>query len=95
MKLKYVKLEGGEVIIFPELIQHKEFKYLEPISAGFCYIEKDRILCFGDSVSLKIKSNPGQDSLDATKHFIGTEEMINLLKDKDFVDFVKKAKNNG
>lgn len=66
-KLKYVRLGRlDEIIIFPEVIEHSSFKGLNPISAGFCYINEDRVKCFGESVSLGLKSMD-DDSVIATK----------------------------
>lgn len=80
-KLKYVKLKNGEVIIFPQIIEHKTFKQLEPITAGFCYIEGDRekVSCFGESYSLNLKSDEKQDTLDATKQVFGIDAMLKLM----------------
>lgn len=42
-KMKYVKCKDyNSIIIFPEIIQHDGFKRFEPVSAGFCYIEKKK-----------------------------------------------------
>lgn len=78
-KIKYVKVSSGEVIMFPAIIEHDVFKYLNPVSAGFCNIKEDHIDCFGESYSLKLKSDPKQDSLDATRHFFGIEAMIKIM----------------
>ncbi len=79
MKVKYVKLQNGEVIMFPPVIEHDTFKHFNPITAGFCCIDKDKVRCFGESHSLKLKSDEKQDTLDATKHYFGIEAMIKLL----------------
>ena len=59
-KQKYVRLKDyKEIIVFPDTIQHNEFKNWNPISAGFCYIEDNgTVKCFGESVSLDLKSLP-------------------------------------
>ena len=58
-KHKYVRKEYG-FIIFPDAMQHSDFKKYNGniLSAGFCYIdtEKQVCKCFGESVSLNIKS---------------------------------------
>ena len=70
-KLKYVRLkEYNSVIVFPEIIQHSDFKFLEPVSAGFCFIntENREVVCYGQSVSLGLNSDP-KDSEYATWQF--------------------------
>ncbi len=69
VKQKYVRLEQyNQIIIFPITIQHKEFKHLELISAGFCRIYNNEVACFGESTSLRLESLP-EDSKIATKQF--------------------------
>lgn len=78
-KQKYVRLKRyDEIIIFPQILEHSEFKNLGVISAGFCYIEKDKVLCFGESVSLRLKSNEEEDTKLATKQIYGFDAMLNL-----------------
>jgi hypothetical protein len=70
-KQKYVRLkEYNQIIIFPQIIEHSEFKYLEPISAGFCHIHKDKVVCFGESISLRLKGLE-DDTFMATKQIFG------------------------
>jgi len=58
MKGKYIKTADGEIVLFPQIIQHKDFKHLNPISAGFFYINRDfEVICHGESVSLDLKSD--------------------------------------
>jgi hypothetical protein len=79
-KMKYIKLpEYNSVIIFPQIIKHSDFRHKNPISAGFCYISKDKIECFGESVSLGLKSDQKQDTLDATKQYCGIDAMLKLI----------------
>jgi len=80
-KQKYVRLkEYDEVIIFPCVMEHSTFKYLNPVSAGFCYINphQHRIDCFGESVSLMIKSDKKEDSFQATKQVFGFDSALKL-----------------
>ena len=78
-KMKYVKIgDYNSIIIFPTIIQHSEFKRFNPTSAGFCYISKDKVECFGESVSLGLKSNERLDTIDATKQYCGIEAMLSL-----------------
>ena len=78
MKVKYIRTEQNIIIVFPELMQHSEFKILNPVSAGFISIgaaEKfePTITCLGESVSLKLKSNEIEDTLLARKQILGYE----------------------
>ena len=79
MKQKYVRLEQYDMFIFfPELIDHSDFNHFKPIlSAGFCYIGKDEVKCFGSSHSLGIESKE-EDSKLATKQVFGINSMLNL-----------------
>ena len=77
--MKYVKIgDYDSIVIFPEIVEHSTFKYLSPSSAGFCYISEDRIVCFGESISLKLKSEEKEDTMLATKQYCGIEALINL-----------------
>lgn len=70
-KMKCVRMERyNEVIIFPDVIEHSKFSNFKLVSAGFCYIDSDKskISCFGESVSLNLKSKE-DDSEWATRHF--------------------------
>lgn len=78
-KLKYVRLKAyDEIIIFPMLLEHSTFKHLNPISAGFCYIDDGKVSCFGRSVSLRIESME-DDTKMATKQVFGIDAMLALL----------------
>lgn len=71
---KYIKTEDNQIIIFPAKFQHSEFKYLNPVSAGFIAIgakgkSDPDITCYGESFSLKLKSAE-IDSEIARKQFI-------------------------
>jgi len=69
-KMKYVKIdEFNSIIIFPDIIMHSDFRYLKPISAGFCYIDKDSIDCFGESTSLRLKAEPGDSEIATRQYF--------------------------
>jgi len=66
-KLKYVRTGDDVIIVFPEYIEHQRFIPFSPKSAGFICIapKKDltlEISCYGESVSLKLKSNPEEDT---------------------------------
>jgi hypothetical protein len=78
-KMKYVRLqEYDSIIIFPCVISHDDFCQFLPISAGFCYITEAKVKCFGESISLKLKSDPDDSKL-ATKQYCGIEAMIKML----------------
>jgi len=78
-KMKYVKVgDYNSIIIFPTIIQHSDFRYLKPTSAGFCYISENKVECFGESVSLGLKSNERLDTIDATKQYCGVDAMLKL-----------------
>jgi hypothetical protein len=77
-KQKYVRLkEYDEIIIFPQILEHSEFRNLNPISAGFCYVNKDNISCFGRSISLNLDSLE-DDTKMATKQVFGFDAMLAL-----------------
>lgn len=69
VKHKYVRVKN-DFIIFPCVIEHVSFKFLDPISAGFIYLndEKEEAHCFGESISLGIKSDEN-DSILASIQF--------------------------
>ena len=82
-KLKFVRLKQyNEVIIFPCVIEHSKFKYLNPISAGFCYVlaDEQKVSCFGESYSLGLKSDQTQDTIEATKQLFGIDAMLNVMR---------------
>lgn len=77
-------------LIFPENIEHRQmFKSIanaKLIGAGFCsfYMEEDKqwgyntlyIKCFGQSISLDIKSNEDKDALILQINYIGFDYTI-------------------
>lgn len=78
-KMKYVRLKQyDEIIIFPCIIDHSEFEFMNPISAGFCYIGNNKVECFGESFSLKLKSDL-DDTKIATKQAFGIDAMLELI----------------
>lgn len=77
-KQKYVRLkEYNQIIIFHTIIEHSTFRNLNPISAGFCYVDNDKVSCFGESISLGIKGME-DDSYMATKQLFGWDAADNL-----------------
>jgi hypothetical protein len=75
-KQKYVRLANyGEFIFFSEIIEHSTFKHLNPVSAGFCYLNETGIVkCFGCSESLGIESKE-EDSRLATRQVYGCDTL--------------------
>jgi hypothetical protein len=73
--VKYIRSKNNRIIVFSELQEHSEFKMFEPISAGFISfgIGEDRnpdCSCYGESVSLKLKSMK-DDSMLAKRQILG------------------------
>ena len=76
---KYVRLKQRDVIIIlSEVLKHSDFKEMNPVSAGFCHISENKVACFGESVSLQMKSDP-EDSIIATNQIFGMEAVLALL----------------
>lgn len=78
MKVKYIRTEQNIIIVFPELLQHSQFRILNPVSAGFISIGataqyEPTIKCYGESVSLKLKANEEEDTALARKQILGYE----------------------
>lgn len=76
-KIKYVRVKQfNGIIMFPDWINHSEFKNLNPISAGFCQILENpqKVICYGSSSSLKLDSIPDEDSNFATKQYFNIYE---------------------
>ena len=86
LKQKYIRTKNNEIIVFPELLQHSEFKHFEPVSAGFISIGVRTIKsgeqtypetycrCYGESVSLRLKSREEEDTMLANRHILGNYE---------------------
>jgi hypothetical protein len=60
MELKYVMFDWGGIeypIIFPAFIPHNSITAKgNPVSAGFCRIDNNEVVCYGKSISLRINS---------------------------------------
>lgn len=78
-ELKCIKTIDDNVVIFPVDVEHKVFSYLSPITAGFCRIGKNKVICYGESVSLNIGSNKKDDSIEATRTVFGIDAMLDLI----------------
>lgn len=78
LKQKYIVTKNNVIIVFPELLQHSDFKNFEPISAGFMSIGTKTVdsypeldcSCYGESISLNLKSNPIKDTELAKKQIL-------------------------
>jgi len=74
-RVKYIIVESMEIetpVVFNELIQHKTIAgFQRVVGAGFCYVSIDsgKWVCFGESVSLGVKSREKNDA-DILNHFI-------------------------
>lgn len=64
-KAKYVIIGHMQVpVVFSDLLGHDEIAHGQPVvGAGFCYIRDSRYVCYGESVSLKVKSRGDADAL--------------------------------
>jgi len=82
-KQKYVRLKKYNlIIIFHPAIEHSEFKNMDVISAGFCYVHEDKVVCFGGSFSLNLESMEDDTEI-ATKQIYGYDAMLALKNDKE------------
>ena len=77
LKLKYIIVDGKNVIVFPETLNHSQFKHLNPTSAGFIFFQQDAnhvvtCKCYGESVTLNLKSLE-KDSQLATNQLINNQ----------------------
>jgi hypothetical protein len=75
MRTKYIVTKDNVVVVFPDMLQHAEFKHMKPISAGFIEIFADdngdvKCDCYGESVSLELKSRPDIDKILASKQIL-------------------------
>lgn len=75
MATKYIKTEDKKIIIFSGLNNHSDFKRFNPISAGFIsfFIDENKEVkceCYGSSISLKMDSNPEEDTMLANMQIV-------------------------
>ena len=71
-KQKYIIIKHGDIIIFPGSINHSDFREFSPISAGFISFGVNQkgnptCECYGESVSLGLKSDPEKDTIIARR----------------------------
>lgn len=71
MKIKYITFDTGlieAIIIFPEYVMHRDIGIQgEILGAGFIEVIDGQWNCYGESISLKVKSRP-EDSKIANKY---------------------------
>jgi len=84
-RIKYVRTDSHQIIVFSELIEHSRFENLNPVSAGFISIGVNKngnpvCSCYGESVSLGIDSCPRQDNTLAMAQILGYETF--MIKDE-------------
>ena len=75
-RVKYIKTEDKQIIVFGEYYQHSEFGKFNPISAGFIGFGNDKdgcpdCTCYGESVSLGLKSDEKVDTELARNQILG------------------------
>lgn len=63
MHTKYIRTSDGTIIVFPATMKHSKFSHFDPVSAGFISfgLNENRnpsCTCWGESESLKLKSDP-------------------------------------
>jgi hypothetical protein len=73
-RVKYVITETQDVIVFSETLEHAQFKSFNPISAGFISFGVNKngnpsCSCYGESISLGMKSDPERDTMLANRKF--------------------------
>jgi len=66
-KVKYIITKDNEIVVFGELMQHSDFRHLDPIRAGFISFgvnsqDNPSCSCYGRSVSLQMDSDPEKDT---------------------------------
>jgi hypothetical protein len=76
LKTKYIRTNDNKIIVFSELNQHSEFINFKPVSAGFISIGvgsdgNPDCSCYGESISLGLKSNEEEDTILAKRQILG------------------------
>jgi hypothetical protein len=72
---KYIRTKDNKIIVFSGLQLHSEFKHFKPISAGFISFgigadENPNCTCYGESISLDLKSKEDDTQL-AKRQILG------------------------
>ena len=68
MATKYIKTKDKKIIVFSGLNIHSDFADFNPVSAGFINFNIDKnnevkCECYGNSISLNLKSEPEEDTM--------------------------------
>jgi hypothetical protein len=79
MATKHIRTSDNQIIVFSEYHQHSEFKHYKPISAGFisfCATGEHELKCscYGESVSLGLKSDEAFDTMLAMRQILGNHD---------------------
>lgn len=73
MKIKYITFDTGlieAIIIFPEYVMHRDIGIQgEILGAGFIEVIDGQWNCYGESISLKVKSRPEDSKI--ANNYIG------------------------
>jgi hypothetical protein len=74
-KVKYIKTEDNQIIVFGEYYTHDQFRRFRPISAGFIWFSTAEhgvpsCTCYGESISLGLKSDEEVDTELAKKQIL-------------------------
>jgi len=79
-KAKYIIHTENIPIVFPEIINHSDmarnmgWKKEDIIGAGFVYVNGDSYNCYGESVSLRVKSR-GEEDVKILNCYLGGEDV--------------------
>lgn len=79
IRTKYITFDNGTIdtiVIFPEISQHRDIDLLDSkiLGAGFIEMVNGSWKCYGESISLAVKSRP-QDTI------IANEQLPQLFKE--------------
>jgi len=81
-KAKYIIHKQYIPIVFPETINHADmarnmgWKREDIVGAGFVYVNGDSYNCYGESVSLRVKSREEEDVKILNRYLGGYQEDI-------------------
>jgi hypothetical protein len=78
-KVKYIITKDNGIVVFGELMQHSDFRHLDPVRADFISFGVNKhgnptLSCYGRSVSLQMDSDPEKDTAIAKRQ-------LNMLDD--------------
>ena len=79
-KAKYIIHTKNIPIVFPEIIAHADmarnmgWKKEDIIGAGIVYVNDDSYNCYGESVSLRVKSR-GEEDVKILNRYLGGEDV--------------------